>query len=83
MPLSLLFFAPIILIGIGYYFDYKDNPTRFISDIKGGMLYFLGLLVCVLIQKIVFNVSLLVLALQVAIFILLSFFIKILLEKKK
>ncbi|MBC8754283.1 hypothetical protein H2O64_06340 [Kordia sp. YSTF-M3] len=81
--MSILFFAPILLIGLGYYLDYKDNPARFMSDIKGGMLYFLGLLAFVMIQKIVFGVGLLFLVLQVAIFILASFFIKFLIEKGK
>ncbi len=83
MLLSLLFFAPILLIGLGYYLDYKDNPTRFMSDIKGGILYFLGLLAFVMIQKVVFGVGLLLLVLELAIFIIASFFIKFLIEKKK
>jgi hypothetical protein len=81
MPLSLLFFAPILLIGIGYYLDYKDNPTQFMSDIKGGILYFLGLFVFIMIQKVVFGVGLLLLVLQVAIFIIASLLLKFLIQK--
>ena len=83
MSLSLLFFAPILLIGIGYYLDYKDNPTVFMSDLKGGMLYFLALFLLIVIQKIVFGVGLLLLALQVAVFIIVPFLVKFLIQERK
>lgn len=83
MSISLFFYVPILFIGVAYYLDYKDNPAQFLSDIKGGILYFLGLLAFMMIQKIVFGVSLLVLVLQVAIFIIASLFIKFLIQKGK
>ncbi|QHI37265.1 hypothetical protein IMCC3317_26440 [Kordia antarctica] len=83
MSISLLFFAPILLIGVGYYFDYKDNPAVFMSNLKGGMLYFLALFLFIAIQKVVFGVGLLLLVLQVAVFIIGSFLIKFLIQKGK
>ncbi|EDP97147.1 hypothetical protein U8527_02325 [Kordia algicida OT-1] len=83
MSLPLLFFSPILLIGIGYYFDYKDNPERFMSSLSGGLLYFLALLLFILVQKIAFNVGLLLLVGEVALFIILSLLIKFLLQKEK
>jgi len=47
------------------------------------MLYFLGLLVFIVLQKIVFGVGLLILVLQVAIFIIASLLVKFLIHKGK
>ena len=79
---SLIFFVPILLIGIGYYYDYKKNPKQFKADIRGGTLYLLGFLVLILIERIVFDVGYIYLALQAAILILLSFCAKYLFQKE-
>lgn len=83
MSLPLLFYSPILLIGIGYYFDYKDNPEQFMSSLSGGLCYFLVLLLFVMVQKIVFNVGLLLLVAQVALFIIVTLLIKFLVQKEK
>lgn len=80
---SLIFLLPIVLIGVGYYYDYKENPKRFNRDIRGGVLYFLVFFALILIERIVFNVGYLYIVLQIAILILISFCAKYFIQKRK
>lgn len=78
-----LFYASILLIGVAYYFDFKQNPKQFKSDIKGGALYVLGIFVIVILERIVFDVGIIYVVLQIAILIMLSFWIKFSAQEEK
>lgn len=75
--------APFLLIGVGYYYDFKQNPTQFISDIKGGTLYVLGIFIIILIERIIFDIGIVYAVLQIAVLIMLSFWIKFSAQKEK
>ena len=79
----LLACTPFFLIGVGYYYDYKQNPKQFTSDIKGGALYMLGILAIVLLEKILFDIGTLYIILQIAFLIILSLWIKYAVQKEK
>jgi len=78
-----LFYASILLIGIAYYYDFRQGPTQFKSDIKGGAFYLLGILVFVIVERVVFNIGVIYIILQIAVLIMLSFWIKFSMQKGK
>ncbi|WP_046755909.1 hypothetical protein [Kordia jejudonensis] len=81
--MEFLSYAFLLLIGIGYYYDFRQNPKQFKADIKGGTFYLLGILIIILLERILFTIGIIYIVLQIAVLILISFLIKSVLQKGK
>ena len=66
----------IILILIGYYFDYKLNPKLFVSDLKGGLFIVSVIFISGLIEMFVLKIDLFLMILLIGIKIILIFTLK-------
>lgn len=71
----------LILILIGFYLDYKNNPKPFISDLKGGVFIFSLFVFSALIQRYWLGINTIYIIFSIGIEIIILFSIKAILNR--
>ncbi|WP_299313000.1 hypothetical protein [uncultured Aquimarina sp.] len=71
----------IVIILIAYWFDYKSNKKQFISDLRGGSLFLLFLLLTFSLLYFVLNLAILYAVLAIGIVIPVSLLVRHLAKK--
>ena len=72
----------LLLILIGYYFDYKANSKTFVSDFKKGLLFSITFIFTSLILRFSFNINWIYIIFMIGIEIILIFSIKAFIQNK-
>ncbi|MAX69712.1 MAG: hypothetical protein CMC76_01210 [Flavobacteriaceae bacterium] len=71
----------LILILIGYFFDYKSSRSDFFSDLLAGLTFCLGLAVSGIIIMVLFNLTILHAIFCIGVELILIFVLKSLIDK--
>lgn len=73
----------LIIILIGYFFDYKSNKESFLSDLRGGIFIVSIFGSYALILKLFFDVGILYIIFSIGLEIILLFAIKALIDSNR